>query len=109
MPTGFLWGTATAAYQIEGAVREFGRGQSVWDTFSARPGAVRHGDTGAIACDHYRRWPQDLDLMSELGLSAYRFSIAWPRVLPEGRGRINQTGLDHYRRLVDALLTRHIT
>jgi beta-glucosidase len=108
MPEGFLWGAATAAYQIEGAVNEDGRGRSIWDTFCAQPGAVRHGDTGAIACDHYRRWQQDVDLISDLGLSAYRFSIAWPRVLPTGRGQVNQAGLDHYRRLVDALLERDI-
>jgi beta-glucosidase len=108
MPDGFLWGAATAAYQIEGAVDADGRGPSIWDTFSARPGAVHHGDTGAIACDHYRRWRQDLDLISDLGLSAYRFSVAWPRVLPEGRGRVNQAGLDFYRRLVDGLLERDV-
>jgi beta-glucosidase len=109
MPDGFLWGAATAAYQIEGAIREDGRGPSIWDTFSAQPGAVYHGDTGAIACDHYRRWREDIDLIGDLGLSAYRFSIAWPRVLPEGRGRVNQAGLDFYRRLVDTLLERNIT
>jgi beta-glucosidase len=108
MPDGFLWGAATAAYQIEGAVDADGRGPSIWDTVSARPGAVRHGDTGAIACDSYRRWREDVRLAAELGLSAYRFSVAWPRVLPSGRGRVNQAGLDHYRALVDALLAAGI-
>ncbi|HET6504478.1 MAG TPA: GH1 family beta-glucosidase [Amycolatopsis sp.] len=109
MPEGFVWGVATASYQIEGSVAADGRGQSIWDVFSATPGAVRHGDTGAIACDNYRRWEQDLDLLSELGVSAYRFSLAWPRILPEGTGKVNQSGLDHYRRLVDGLLARNIT
>jgi beta-glucosidase len=108
MPDGFLWGAATASYQIEGAVWDDGRSPSIWDTFSARPGAVRHGDTGAIACDSYRRWREDVDLIDRLGLGAYRFSVAWPRVLPDGRGRINQAGLDHYRALVDTLLDRGI-
>ncbi|GHF41198.1 beta-glucosidase [Amycolatopsis bartoniae] len=108
MPEGFRWGVATAAYQIEGSVSADGRGPSIWDTFSATPGAVRHGDTGAIACDHYRRWKQDFALLSELGVSAYRFSLAWPRILPEGTGQVNQSGLDHYRRLVDDLLARGI-
>jgi beta-glucosidase len=109
MPDGFLWGAATSAYQIEGAVDEDGRGPSIWDTFCARPRAVRHGDTGAITCDHYHRWREDLDLLTELRLSAYRFSIAWPRIHPTGRGAVNQPGLDHYRRLVDTLLERSIT
>jgi beta-glucosidase len=109
MPDGFLWGTATASYQIEGAVDVDGRSPSIWDTFSAKPGATRHGDTGTIACDSYRRWREDVDLLSDLGLSAYRFSIAWPRVLPDGRGRVNQAGLDHYSALVDTLLERGIT
>ena len=109
MPDGFLWGVATAAYQIEGSIAADGRGPSIWDTFSATPGAVRHGDTGAIACDHYRRWESDLGLLTDLGVGGYRFSIAWPRILPEGTGPVNQAGLDHYRRLVDGLLDRGIT
>nr|WP_244360286.1 GH1 family beta-glucosidase [Microbispora triticiradicis] len=99
----FLWGTATASYQIEGAVAEDGRGPSVWDTFSHTPHKVRDGHTGDVACDHYHRYAEDVALMAGLGVDAYRFSIAWPRVLPTGRGRVNQAGLDFYDRLVDAL------
>jgi beta-glucosidase len=109
IPDGFVWGAATAAYQIEGAATEDGRGESVWDRFCATPGKVRNGDTGAIACDFYHRYPEDIELMRELGLDAFRFSIAWPRILPEGRGRVNQAGLDFYDRLVDALLAAGIT
>ena len=108
-PAGFAWGAATAAYQIEGAVAEDGRGPSVWDTFSHRAGAVRHGDTGDVAADHYHRWPEDIELMSALGIAAYRFSIAWPRVQPGGQGPANERGLDFYDRLTDALLARGIT
>jgi beta-glucosidase len=107
-PENFLWGTATAAYQVEGAVNEGGRGASIWDTFSHTPGKVLHGDTGDIACDQYHRLEEDLDLMSELGIPAYRFSVAWPRIQPEGGGRANQDGLDYYRRLVDGLRQRSI-
>jgi beta-glucosidase len=107
-PADFLWGAATAAYQIEGAADEDGRGPSIWDTFSHTPGRVLDGDTGDVADDHYHRWEDDLDLMVQLGLQAYRFSIAWPRVQPDGRGAANQQGLDHYRRLVDGLLERGI-
>src|SRR5215217_2892857 len=107
-PENFLWGTATAAYQVEGAVNEGGRGASIWDTFSHTPGKVRHGDTGDIACDQYHRLEEDLDLMSELGIQAYRFSVAWPRIQPEGSGPANQNGLDFYRRLVDGLRRRSI-
>jgi beta-glucosidase len=103
-PPGFVFGAATAAYQIEGAVHEDGRGPSIWDTFSHTPGRVERGDTGDVACDHYHRYRDDVALMGELGLSAYRFSVAWPRVLPEGAGRVEQRGLDFYRRLVDELL-----
>lgn len=103
-PEGFVWGTATASYQIEGAVNEDGRGQSIWDTFSHEPGRVLHGDTGDIACDHYHRYAEDVALMGALGLNGYRFSIAWPRIQPEGRGPVNQAGLDFYRRVVDAAL-----
>ncbi|HET7479395.1 MAG TPA: GH1 family beta-glucosidase [Rubrobacteraceae bacterium] len=107
-PEGFLWGTATAAYQVEGAVNEDGRGPSIWDTFSHTPGKVYRGDTGDIACDQYHRLEQDLDLMAELGINAYRFSVAWPRIQPEGGGAVNQKGLDYYRRLVDGLRQRGI-
>ncbi len=107
-PENFLWGTATAAYQVEGAVNEGGRGASIWDTFSHTPGKVVHGDTGDIACDQYHRLEEDLDLMSELGMQAYRFSVAWPRIQPEGSGPANQEGLDFYRRLVDGLRQRSI-
>ena len=108
-PEGFLWGAATAAYQIEGAANEGGRGTSIWDTFSHTPGKVLHGDTGDVACDHYHRLEEDLDLMASLGLRAYRFSVAWPRIQPAGSGPANKVGLDFYRRLVDGLLERGIT
>src|SRR3712207_6725476 len=104
-PPGFVWGAATAAYQVEGAHDEDGRGPSIWDTFSHTPGKVLGGDTGDVACDHYHRFPEDIALMRELGLSAYRFSIAWPRVFPPGIGRPNPAGLDFYKRLVEALRT----
>jgi len=106
-PHDFVWGVATSAYQIEGAVAAGGRGPSIWDTFSHTPGAIDNGDTGDEACDHYHRWREDLDLMVELGVAAYRFSVAWPRVMPDGR-TVNQEGLDFYRRLVDGLLERGI-
>jgi beta-glucosidase len=107
-PAGFRWGAATASYQIEGAVGEDGRGESIWDRFCATPGKVRNGDSGAIACDFYRRYPQDVALMRELGIDAFRFSVAWPRILPEGRGRVNDAGLDFYDRLLDELLANGI-
>ncbi|WP_037409252.1 GH1 family beta-glucosidase [Candidatus Solirubrobacter pratensis] len=107
-PTGFRFGAATAAYQIEGAAREDGRGESIWDRFCTLPGAVANGDTGDVACDHYHRWEEDLDLLSALGLESYRFSIAWPRVQPDGRGALNAKGVAFYRRLVEALLERGI-
>src|ERR1043165_2825866 len=103
-PNGFIWGAATAAYQIEGAAAEDGRGPSIWDSFSHTPGKIVNGDTGDVACDHYHRWREDVGLMRELDLRAYRFSIAWPRVVPQGSGRVNARGLDFYDRLVDALL-----
>lgn len=109
LPPGFRWGAATAAYQIEGAVDEDGRGPSVWDTFVTRPGAVRDGHTGAVACDHYHRYPEDIALMKDLGLDGYRFSVAWPRVVPTGAGPVNPAGLAFYDRLVDALLEAGIT
>ena len=103
-PSNFVWGAATASYQIEGAWDEDGKGESIWDRFTHTPGHVFEGHTGDVACDHYHRWPQDIELMKSLGLQAYRFSIAWPRILPEGRGRVNQAGLEFYSRLVDGLL-----
>src|SRR5437762_3140547 len=102
-PAGFLWGAATAAYQIEGSPLADGAGASIWHRFSHTPGRTTNGDTGDIACDHYHRCADDVALMRALGLQAYRFSISWSRVMPEGKGRINQLGLDFYRRLVDAL------
>jgi beta-glucosidase len=108
-PGDFIWGAAASAYQIEGAACEDGRGPSIWDMFCRRPGAVRQGENGDRACDHYRRYEEDVALMRELGLRAYRFSIAWPRVLPHGRGTVNQAGLDFYDRLIDALLRAGIT
>jgi beta-glucosidase len=107
-PEGFLWGCATSAYQIEGSPLADGAGPSIWQRFVHTPGRVADGDTGDVACDHYRRYAADVDLMHELGLKAYRFSIAWSRVLPEGTGRINPAGLDFYERLVDRLLARGI-
>src|SRR5690606_33368871 len=107
-PADFVIGAATAAYQIEGAATADGRGPSIWDTFSATPGRVVNGDTGAVADDHYNRLESDLDLMAEMGLEAYRFSIAWPRIQPLGSGEVNQAGLDFYSRLVDGLIARGI-
>ena len=107
-PAGFLWGAATSAYQIEGAVADDGRGESIWDRFCREPGRIENGDTADIACDHYHRWREDVALMRRLGLSSYRFSIAWPRVFPTGKGQVNKPGLDFYERLVDALLAAGI-
>jgi beta-glucosidase len=107
-PRDFLWGAATASYQIEGAAQEDGRGESIWDRFSATPGKVRNGESGEIACDFYHRYPADIALMRELGLDAFRFSVAWPRVVPDGVGSVNQMGLDFYDRLVDELLANDI-
>ncbi|GAC1557148.1 MAG: GH1 family beta-glucosidase [Herpetosiphon sp.] len=109
LPADFVWGAATAAYQLEGAVKEDGRGESIWDRFSHTPGKVTNGDTGDVACDHYHRWRDDINLMRSLGLGAYRFSVAWPRVMPTGRGPVNEAGLDFYERLVDGLLAAGIT
>ena len=103
-PADFLWGAATASYQIEGAATEDGRLPSIWDTFSHTPGRVVGGDTGDVACDHYHRYAEDVALMRGLGLDGYRFSIAWPRIQPSGSGAVNKAGLDFYDRLVDALL-----
>jgi beta-glucosidase len=107
-PADFLWGVATSAYQIEGAVDADGRGPSIWDTFTHTPEKIDGGHTGDVACDHYRRWREDVDLIAGLGVNAYRFSIAWPRVFPTGRGRLERRGLDHYSRLIDALLERGV-
>jgi beta-glucosidase len=107
-PPDFRWGCATSSYQIEGAALEDGRGESIWDRFCAGPGHVVDGTSGAVACDHYHRWRADLDQAAALGIGAYRFSIAWPRVLPAGRGAANERGLDFYSRLIDGLLERNI-
>jgi beta-glucosidase len=107
-PDGFLWGTATSALQIEGAVAVDGRGESIWERFAATPGRIADGSNPAVACDHYHRWQEDIEAMRGLGLGAYRFSIAWPRVVPGGRGHVNEPGLDFYDRLVDALLAAGI-
>lgn len=108
-PSSFVWGTATAAYQIEGAVAEDGRGPSIWDEFCGRPGVVVGGDTGTVAADHYHRWESDIDLMEQLGLDAYRLSLSWSRILPTGSGAVNAKGLDFYDRLVDRLCAVGIT
>ena len=107
-PTGFAWGFAASAYQIEGAAAEDGRGRSIWDTFARVPGAIADGQTGDVACDHYHRFAEDVALMAGLGAKAYRFSVSWPRVQPEGTGAANERGLDFYDRLVDALLAAGI-
>ena len=108
-PEDFLWGAATASYQIEGAWNKHGKGESTWDRFSHTPGKIRNNDTGDVANDHYRLWKKDIGLMKKIGLKAYRFSISWPRVIPAGRGKVNQKGLDFYSKLVDALLQADIT
>lgn len=107
-PGDFVWGAATASYQIEGAAFEDGRTESIWDRFCRIPGKVRNGDTGDVACDHYHLWEKDVELMKTLGLKAYRFSMSWSRVLPEGRGKSNQKGIDFYSRLIDKLLENKI-
>ncbi len=107
-PNNFLWGAATAAYQIEGAAREDGRGESIWDRFCKTPGNVENDDTGDVACDHYHHFEEDIKLMKTLGLQAYRLSISWPRVFPQGRGEINPKGLDFYRRLLTLLVENGI-
>ncbi len=107
-PSDFVWGAATSSYQIEGAVHEGGRGDSIWDLFCRTPGAIYKGHNGFVACDHYHRYAEDADLLKGLGAQAYRFSIAWPRIQPTGVGPANQAGLDFYDRLVDALLARGI-
>jgi beta-glucosidase len=105
-PRGFQFGVATSSYQIEGATQEDGRGDSIWDAFCREPGRISDGTSGDVACDHYHRWPQDLDLIRALGVDAYRFSVAWPRIQPDGRGNVNAAGLDFYERLVDGMLER---
>jgi beta-glucosidase len=108
-PKGFVWGSATSSYQIEGAANEDGRGESIWDRFAKTPSHIKDASSGDVACDHYHRWREDIALMGELGHAAYRFSIAWPRVIPAGRGAVNERGLDFYSRLVDGLLAKGIT
>ena len=108
-PKHFTWGAAAASYQIEGAANEDGKGPSVWDMFCKKPGAVFQGHTGDVACDHYHRYREDAALMKQIGLNAYRLSIAWPRIFPQGTGAVNQQGLDFYNRLLDTLLDRGIT
>ena len=107
-PADFIWGTATAAYQIEGAAATDGRAPSIWDTFTKTPGKVHNGDTGDVACDHYHRYAADFELMKSLGFGAYRFSVSWSRVIPNGRGPVNAAGLEFYDRLLDAMLERGI-
>ena len=107
-PKDFVWGAATASYQIEGAWNEDGKGESIWDRFSHTPEKIQDADTGDVACDHYHRWAEDLELIKKLGVKAYRFSVAWPRILPNGRGKVNQAGLDFYNKLVDGLLKLNI-
>jgi beta-glucosidase len=108
-PDGFLWGAATAAYQIEGAPDADGKGPSIWDTFSHTPGKVFHGETGDVACDSYHRYPEDIAMLQRLGAGAYRFSLSWPRIQPDGRGAVNPQGIDYYSRLIDGLLEKGIT
>ena len=107
-PKDFLWGAATASYQIEGGWNEHGKGESIWDRFSHTPGKINNGDTGDVADDHYHLWRKDIRLMKQIGLRAYRFSIAWPRILPKGRGKVNQKGINFYSKLVDGLLAANI-
>src|SRR5262245_30535290 len=102
-PKGFYWGVATSAYQIEGAWNEDGKGKSIWDAYARTPGKIKNGDTGDVANDHYHRYKEDVKLMKDLGATAYRFSISWPRIFPEGTGQPNAKGLDFYSRLVDEL------
>ena len=108
-PKDFFWGTATASFQIEGATQEDGRGESIWDRFAATPGHILTGETGDPACDSYHHYQDDIAIMGQLGVNAYRFSTAWPRIIPDGEGPINSAGLDYYDRVVDALLAAGIT
>src|ERR1700691_6647358 len=104
----FTWGVSTSSYQIDGAAHEDGGGLSIWDTYSRIPGKIKNNDAGDVACDHYHRYPEDVALMQEFGVEAYRFSVGWPRIMPEGRGAINEAGLAFYHRLIDAVLTARI-
>lgn len=104
----FLWGAASAAHQVEGAYLEDGKGPGIWDTLTQQPGHVAHGENGNVACDHYHCWKEDVALMKEIGLKSYRFSVSWPRVLPQGTGEVNQAGLDFYKNLVDELIDASI-
>ncbi|MGB1347250.1 MAG: glycoside hydrolase family 1 protein, partial [Pseudomonadales bacterium] len=105
---GFVWGTAASSYQIEGGAKDQGRGDSVWDMFCRQPGLVSDGSDGMTACDHLNRYQEDIDIMSDMGIHAYRLSVAWPRIFPAGTGKINQQGLDYYDRIVDGLLAKGI-
>src|SRR3990170_4101158 len=107
-PDGFMWGTATASFQIEGATQADGRGESIWDRFAVTPGKVLNGATGDPACESYYRYEEDIDLMKAMNAATYRFSTAWPRVIPDGDGEVNPVGLDYYERLVDTLLAADI-
>ena len=107
-PENFVWGAATASYQIEGGWDLDGKGPSIWDAFCHTPGKIRNGDTGDVACDHIHRYKEDVQLMKQIGLKAYRFSISWPRVLPDGVGKVNEAGLRFYSDLVDELLANGI-
>ena len=107
-PKHFQWGTGTYSYQVEGAAREDGRGESIWDRFCSQPGTILNNDSGLVACDHYHRYPEDIQIMEKLGIHMYHFSIAWPRIIPLGTGKVNPPGLDFYERLVDKLLTAGI-
>ena len=107
-PAGFRWGVTTSSFQIEGAVKQDGRGESVWDMFARRQGVIAGNGNADVACDHYNRWQEDIGWLGQLGVNSYRLSIAWPRILPEGTGHVKQRGLDFYDRLVDALLAENI-
>jgi beta-glucosidase len=107
-PRGFWWGTSTASYQVEGAWKEDGKGESIWDRFSHTPGKIKNGDTGDVACDHYHQFKEDVQIMRDLGMNSYRFSISWPRIQPTGKGKANEKGVDFYKRLIDALLEAKI-
>src|SRR6056297_288166 len=108
-PDNFIWGTATASYQIEGAWNKDGKKMSIWDSFSHTPGNVENADTGDVACDHYHRFEEDVEIMKQLGLDTYRFSVSWPRIIPDGKGKVNQKGLDFYKRLIEKLLEAEIS
>ena len=107
-PKDFLWGAATASYQIEGAANEDGKGKSIWDIFSHTPGKIKNNENGDVATDHYHRYKEDISLMNDIKLNAYRFSIAWTRILPNGKGKVNQKGIDFYSKLIDELLANNI-